>query len=312
MDYRKGLETGTVLEFPGMSCTIRKEIGRGSNTIVYQSSYPDLVNRNMYHKVLVKEFFPYDAGGEIFRETNGSLNYSENSRKIWEQNRICFERENQIHVHMMLKYPEIDPKNLNTFANNNTFYTVIGYTNGRSLEQDCKKSIPTLRVIAARMIMLLNVLSEIHKEGYLYLDIGPDNILLTGSGMTERIFLIDYNCVHESKSVAYLKAGSLLLKSGFTAPEVRAGNITQISEKSDLYSVAAVFYFCLTGVPLTLFQMIRRGPPELEQCPGLLDVQSREREIVKRILWRGLQTIPSRRYVSAVDMMQDFYRILLS
>ena len=45
MDYRKALTAGNVLDFPGMSCTIETEIGRGSNAIVYRGSYPDRLNR---------------------------------------------------------------------------------------------------------------------------------------------------------------------------------------------------------------------------------------------------------------------------
>lgn len=310
MDHRTALSQGTVLEFPGMPCTIRKEIGRGSNTIVYQSSYPDYLNRNMYHKVLVKELFPYHPGREIFRDLHGNLQFSHNSRSTWEHHKASFERGNQIHLNMMSKHPEMVIMNLNTFANNNTLYTVIGYTNGRSLEQDRKKRTPQFRVLALRMIMLLNVLSEFHEEGYLYLDIGPDNILLTGSGLTERVFLIDYNSVHERNDIALLKTGSLFLKSGFTAPEIRTGDIAHISEKSDLYSVAAVFYYCLTGVPLTPFQMIRQSPPVIEQCPVLRNETNRDLEMVKRILWRGLQTIPERRYTNTMEMMQDFQMIL--
>ena len=41
MDKRCALPPGSVLDFPGLRCTIEGEQGRGSNAIVYRGWYAD-------------------------------------------------------------------------------------------------------------------------------------------------------------------------------------------------------------------------------------------------------------------------------
>lgn len=67
MDQRIGLKPGTELPFPGMACVIERCVGCGSNAIVYEGAYPDALNPRLRHRVLIKELFPYDAGGHIWR-----------------------------------------------------------------------------------------------------------------------------------------------------------------------------------------------------------------------------------------------------
>lgn len=54
MDVRTALLPGTLLPFPGMTCTVEHEVGRGSNAIVYEGYYLDQTSRQR-HRVLVKE-----------------------------------------------------------------------------------------------------------------------------------------------------------------------------------------------------------------------------------------------------------------
>ena len=67
MDNRKALSKGVILEFDGMCCTIEEEIGRGSNAIVYRGFYPDLLNTEENHIVLIKELFPFHMKSYIKR-----------------------------------------------------------------------------------------------------------------------------------------------------------------------------------------------------------------------------------------------------
>ena len=54
MDKRRGLPAGTLLSFPGMTCEIVAESGRGSNAIVYLGRYSDALNAGQWHNVLIK------------------------------------------------------------------------------------------------------------------------------------------------------------------------------------------------------------------------------------------------------------------
>ena len=87
MDSRKALTKGTVLDFPGMLCTIKEEVGRGSNAIVYSGSYPDAANPSQYHHVLVKELFPLHKQGKIFRQEDGSIYIEPEGHETFQRNK---------------------------------------------------------------------------------------------------------------------------------------------------------------------------------------------------------------------------------
>jgi len=88
-DQRKGLSPGAVLPFPGMAVTIKEEMGRGSNAVVYIGSYPDETSKNMSHPVIVKELFPVHAG--IRRGDDGSIECSELGKAALDIHRKSFE-----------------------------------------------------------------------------------------------------------------------------------------------------------------------------------------------------------------------------
>ena len=73
MDDRIILERGTMLLFPGMACQIDSFVGKGSNAIVYMGSYPDEQSGNLRHRVLVKELFPFEEHGQIYRDAAGDI-----------------------------------------------------------------------------------------------------------------------------------------------------------------------------------------------------------------------------------------------
>ena len=200
--------------------------------------------------------------------------------------------------------------NVNSFSQNGTLYTMLGYTGGHSFSGEISFPETDLRKLTVRMIMLLDALDDFHGEGYLHLDIAPDNILLIGSGIRERVMLIDYNSVHEADAVRLETPDAFSVKAGYTAPEIRAGNLAQIREASDLYSVVAVFFRCLSGSALTPFQMIRPVPPDVSSCPALVGKPETVCTMVRQILRRGLQNLSVRRYATISELSQAFQELL--
>ena len=309
MDTRQALLSGTILDLPGMHCRIQKEIGRGSNAIVYQASYPDLLHPDETHTVLIKELFPFHPERAIYRAEDGFIVHTEESEEYWQKHQRSFEYGNRIHLRMQRRHPELAGENWNSLSKNGTLYTVLGYTGGRSLAEEMISPETDLRRLAIRMQLLLDVLGDFHAEGYLHLDIAPDNILLIGRGRGERVMLIDYNSVH-SAGKRDSQEGAFSMKSGYTAPEIRSGRYNNVCEATDIYSVAAVFFYCLTGAALKESQMIRAFPPDVSDCPALRNRPESVKAIVQQILFRGLQHLPKRRCAS-VQAMQELMQELI-
>ena len=215
MDTRTALSPGTVLPFPGMLCTLGEEIGRGSNAIVYRGAYPDLLNKNEKHTVLIKELFPFHAKGVISRGEDGNIVCLEEALNVWRTHRDSFEYGNRIHLRMLQSHPELTGANLNSFSLNGTLYTVLGYTGGRSLAQELSRQETDLRRLTVRMLKLLDALDAFHGEGYLHLDIAPDNILLIGEGGGELVKQL----LQDTYDVAYPGVVAIYL-TGKPAPYV--------------------------------------------------------------------------------------------
>lgn len=310
MDNRNILKQGSHLAFPCMDCEIEKLIGKGSNAIVYLGKYEDSLSKGLFHRVVIKELFPYHPENLIRRNNKGFIEADESAKEYFELQRKSFECGNEIHLKMLEKYPDKIGSNINTFSANGTFYSVLGFDSGKSLDKRQPSGKEELRNIVVLLLDILDAVEIFHSAGYLHLDISPDNILLIGDGESQRVSLIDYNSIHE---ISKLKSGSALYcsaKDGYTAPEVISGNIASFSESSDIYSVTAVFYRLLMGKQLTFYQTLRKTPPDIKGCPLLEDFPDTVISRVSLILRRGLCTLPSKRYKNCESMRRDVCELL--
>lgn len=187
MDNRKILQPQTLLSFPGMACTVESLAGAGSNAIVYYGSYPDGHLRGRRHHVLIKELFPCQEQGLIYRDDKNHICWEADAEEEMALQRLSFQRGNEIHLKLLEEHPgEIDA-NINTFSMHHTLYTVLGFTGGRSMDKELDApGAVSLRVHIRRMLGALHVLEAFHESGFLHLDVSPDNILLIGNGENER------------------------------------------------------------------------------------------------------------------------------
>lgn len=310
MDSRAALPAGAALPFPGMTCVISRCIGRGSNALVYEAVYEDAHTAGRKHRVLVKELFPLEPRGLIFREGN-TIRVHEEGEALWSMHRASFERGNEIHLQLLSQLPESAGGNVNTFALHGTLYTLLDDSGGRSLEQALAGTpAPPLDTIIRRMRALLNALDAFHARSLLHLDVSPDNVLLVGQGEDERVLLIDYNSVHTREELR--RSGEVVLsaKAGYTAPEVATGMVEAIGPATDLFAVTCVFYRLLTGAPPTALQLNRKRPPDASDAPALRDALPTVKAQVQRILQRGLCVLSDRRYPSCAAMREDLDELL--
>ncbi|MDO5132346.1 MAG: protein kinase family protein [Eubacteriales bacterium] len=345
MDRRTDLKKNDRLRFPGLECVIDAPAGRGASVLAYTAHYADNTNPSLSHRVLIREYFPYDAQGGIYRRDHGNMDIcvEESSRALFEYGRAAFLRDNEVHLRMAASIPSEIDLHINTFSLNNTLYSVLGYSGGRSLLAEIEsrqeepaawgapdtpgaaagsgavsadfhgsgtvsgawnsRALRTARI--ARILRgALEVLGAFHKEGYLHLDVSPDNILLIGEGEKERVTLIDFNSVHTVDEIVHNNI-RLTGKEGYTAPEVRMGIRGQIGPWTDLFSMTAVLWHCLAGKKLSPMQLTGAAPadpsalPLLENCPAPVLSQ------LRRILAKGLSASPGRRYRAVPGMLAD-------
>ena len=311
-DNRIILETGSVLLFPGLECRIDSFLGKGANAIVYTGSYPDGQFPGFRHRILIKELFPIHPQGQIFRSPEGDICRTEEAEPLMELHRLSFQRGTEIHIGLLGEHPESMEANINTFSLHGTLYSVLGFSGGRSLDKEleARKALDiSLPVSIHRMMGMLDVLEAFHHSGFLHLDISPDNILLIGDGKTERISIIDYNSVHTLEEIRKGEAAYYSVKEGFTAPEVRLGKTDAIGYPADLYALTAVFYRMLSGRNLSVLQTVWGQIPDIGNIPCLAEAPDTVRNMVRKILKRGLVSLAARRYQTTEQMRQDLLEL---
>ncbi len=310
MDRRTVLPAGTRISFPGMECEIEYTVGKGSNAIVYKGKYYDGLNSGICHHVLIKEMFPYHPKGLVFRDAKGEICVLPGGEDVFDLHKHSFECGNEVHLRLLEKHPDRIGANLNSFSQNGTLFTVMGFDGGRSLDSEYKNGAKSLREAVLTMLDILDAVDVFHSCGYLHLDISPDNILRVGDGKFARTYLIDYNSVHSIDSLREGRALYCSAKEGYTAPEVRQGNLSAIGYSADIYSCAAVFYWLLMGKAPTAYQLMCKNPPDAHDSPLLHDAPETVSMMVRQILRRGLAGVVSKRYTGTEMMKADLSELL--
>lgn len=307
MELRKELSRGSILKLGGTKYHIDSVMGKGSCAIMYRARYNDETIDGAWHNVLIKELFPLDIKGGIYRKENDELEILPQSQEQYALYRKSFERGNEIQLKISETFPDKNGGNINTYSCNNTLYSIFGYAGGRDLETDLLANPDTtLLKTTDRLIGVLRALEEFHALGYYHLDISADNILLIGEGEEERIVLIDYNSVLSETEVKGNGEIFYSLKKGYTAPELRSGMRSKISASTDLYSVAAVFFRLISGRTLTEVEMLRRMPPDVSECPCVKNEPETVKNLVRKLLVKGLSLLSEKRYPSVAEMRKDF------
>lgn len=160
---------------------------------------------------------------------------------------------------------------------------------------------------------LLFALEEVHRAGYLHLDIQDGNVFLRGTleDKSELVTLIDFGCAREAMDgkTAPIQDRVIFTTQGFSAPEILLHNdgTLQLGAQADIYSVGCLALYLLTGQRANVNELIanRTGiflrPNQLRRirCPKHL-VDS-----MQWILKKALAKEPENRYASAEEMLAD-------
>lgn len=190
-------------------------------------------------KVAIKEFYP---GDKVTRNNTVSLAVSSYTGAVgldYEASRARFIKEARAMARMD-KTPQIVAVR-DFFEENNTAYIVMEYVDGTTFKELVaqKGGRFSSRELLPLVEPLFGALSAMHKLGLIHRDISPDNLMLENGCVR----LLDFGCARESDKGNVTM--TIVLKHGYSP-------IEQYQHKgqgpwTDVYSLAATLYFCLTG-----------------------------------------------------------------
>lgn len=257
------LKQGTLLQ--NGKYTIEKVLGQGSFGITYLATMKTKVGGKLGNietriSVAIKEFFMRDIDG---RE-GSSVTYS-SGNVFHDSYKEKFIKESE--KLSRLDHPNI-VKVLDSFEANNTYYYVMEYCEGGSLDDKIKRSRSFCEdeaIYYAKQIGL--ALDYMHSHKMLHLDLKPGNIMLRASG---ELVLIDFGLSKEYDKRGMPETSTTIgLGTKGYAPIEQAnyskGDKNDFPVTMDVYAMGATMYKMLTGsTPPEASQIFNMGFPKYE------------------------------------------------
>src|SRR5258707_5046957 len=215
---------------------IEKPLSSGGFSIVY------LAREEKDTPFAIKEYLP----SSLPLRTDGVevVLGEEADQSVFRHGLKCFFEEGRALA--MISHPNV-VRVENFFRANETCYMVMQYVRGRTLQFHIQRHRHEFTEGFIRRIFthLMNGLREVHANKLLHLDIKPANIFIAMEG---RPVLLDFGAARITLSEDAMKLKPMYT-AGFAAPEHYRFQPGELGPWSDIYSVGATMYTCISGTP---------------------------------------------------------------
>jgi len=169
-------------------------------------------------------------------------------------------------------------------------YLALEWANGQPLSHPIQQNGPLAPAVVAGIVdQLADALACAHAAGIIHRDLKPENILYDST--TGTVKLLDFGIAQDTD----LPPDERLTRTGFfvgtiqyVAPEALSGEL--VDSRADIYSLATITYYLLTGrhpfgghSPRELFQQLLTASPVLlnKAVPGLVFAPELETAVMK-------------------------------
>ena len=237
------LPNGHTIKDPKLSCeyTIKGVLGRGASTIAYLADYSD--GAGYTSERILKEYYPISL--DIARGSSGELICAGSVAEKFIEGLARYKNggalQNDLRKRACLKNET--PPLQRIFDANNTCYLDVVPFEGRTFD---KFGTFTLHERLKICLAVAKLINQYHKEGYLYLDLKPENVFVlsnaAGEVVTDMVVLIDFDSVMKKDQVAFGK--SLSFTKSWAAPEqINPHGFRKISEATDIYAIGELVFW---------------------------------------------------------------------
>ena len=181
-------------------------------------------------------------------------------------------------------------------------YIATEFIDGRSLRDMLRSGARLMPARAAEIAaQIADGLDFVHERGLVHRNISPDTVMVLRNGVVK---ITDFGIARPSRGSHTLIA-DLVASPRYTSPEQVTGE--KVDERSDIFSLGAVLYEMLTGVPPfagarlheVAYQVVNKVPPPPSMCtrgvPPAFDL----------IVEKALAKHPDTRYRTAREMAAE-------
>jgi serine/threonine protein kinase len=269
-------------DFASTKYRVIRELARGGMGIVYLAEDGEL-NRQVAVKVLSIPELTGDPGERMIREAQ---------------------------IIAQLEHPGIVPvHDVGVLSDGRVFYA-MKYVRGNRLDEYAAE-VDSLKDRLRKFQKVCDAVAFAHAHGVIHRDLKPQNIMIGSFG---EVLVLDWGVakmLHKREPQTppvSLEADTLIKTPGDTShgtiigtrhymsPEQARGEIRELDERADVYSLGAVLYFLLTGKPPSTVR------PR--------SVNSKVSKAAEAICLRAMSAEAPARYSSAAELSNDVGRLL--
>ncbi len=130
-------------------------------------------------------------------------------------------------------------------AEDGSLFLVMELLQGETLENRLRRHLLTPVETLDLADQVLDILAAAHEQGVIHRDIKPDNVFISTDG---RIRLLDFGIARcQGPSRTTTQNGAALGTPAFMSPEQARGNFELTDARSDLWSLGATLFQCVSG-----------------------------------------------------------------
>ena len=270
--------------------TLLHEIGRGGMSVVWEA-----FDNNLRRRVAVKFLTGYHAGrvpGEAPQEDDTLLRFYREAQTAA-----------QLHHSNIIQIFEV-----NVFEGKH--YIAMEFIEGDSLEELLEKGSWARNDLIRILGSISRAVHFAHEKGILHRDVKPGNIMIDRSGQPR---VMDFGLARNVQEHRQLTLSGVAIGTpSYMSPEHAQGSKGQLDPRSDVYSLGAVLYEIITGMP----PFTGSNPMEVmlavvqEEPLGPRKIRPEIPKELEAVCLYAIRKEPERRYGTAAAFADDLNRFL--